>query len=171
MATQECRHWPMEHWFNKEHKTVTMLVCRDMTDIAKKQQVLLDKVTGGTNEPASTENFTSFLSVDRRLFGRIQEELTQAQSKLELKEQHMLKLTGTSITTTTRRNVTYHFNQERKEYIVMEHRAELINKDQPSMEDMETERGVEMVHQCRDVTIRECKYVTNKEEERDMKNI
>ena len=23
MATQECRHWPMEHWFDKRFKAVT----------------------------------------------------------------------------------------------------------------------------------------------------
>ena len=37
-------------------------------------------------------NFTSFLSVDKRLFGRLQEELTQAQSQLKLKEEQVVKL-------------------------------------------------------------------------------
>ena len=36
----------------------------------------------------------------------------------------------TSITTTARGNVT---NQERQEYILTGHKAELFNKDQPSM--------------------------------------
>ena len=60
----------MEHCFNEEYKAVAMQVCekdhcmlkcRDMTDIARKEQELLDKVIEGTNEPASTQNFTSFL--------------------------------------------------------------------------------------------------------------
>merc|ERR1712183_611828 len=38
------------------------------------------------------QSFTSFLSVDKRLFGRLQEELTQAQSELKLKEEQVLKL-------------------------------------------------------------------------------
>ena len=44
----------------------------------------------------------------------------------------------TSITTTARRNVTNHSSQKRMEYIVTEHRAKMINKDQPSMEDIIT---------------------------------
>merc|ERR1719385_202697 len=45
----------------------------------------------GINEEDS-QNFTSFLSVDKRLFGRLQEELTQAQSQLKLKEEQVVKL-------------------------------------------------------------------------------
>ena len=45
----------------------------------------------GINEEDS-QNFTSFLSVDKRLFGRLQEELTQAQSELKLKEEQVVKL-------------------------------------------------------------------------------
>ena len=33
-------------------------------------------------------------------------------------------------------DVTNLYNQEMREYIVTEHNAELINKDQPSMEDV-----------------------------------
>jgi len=45
-------------------------------------------------EPEGIEesDFTSFLSVDKRLFGRLQEELTQAQSELKLKEEQVMKL-------------------------------------------------------------------------------
>merc|ERR1719270_3205576 len=39
-----------------------------------------------------SQNFTSFLSVDKRLYGRLQEELTQAQSELKLKEEQVVKL-------------------------------------------------------------------------------
>ena len=46
----------------------------------------------GINESDSTQSFTSFLSVDKRLFGRLQEELTQAQSELKLKEVQVVKL-------------------------------------------------------------------------------
>jgi len=46
----------------------------------------------GINESDSQQSFTSFLSVDKRLFGRLQEELTQAQSELKLKEEQVLKL-------------------------------------------------------------------------------
>merc|ERR1711983_499272 len=45
----------------------------------------------GINEEDS-QNFTSFLSVDKRLYGRLQEELTQAQSELKLKEEQVVKL-------------------------------------------------------------------------------
>ena len=45
----------------------------------------------GINETDS-QNFTSFLSVDKRLFGRLQEELNQAQSELKLKEEQVIKL-------------------------------------------------------------------------------
>ena len=45
----------------------------------------------GINE-ADGPNFTSFLSVDKRLFGRLQEELNQAQSELKLKEEQVIKL-------------------------------------------------------------------------------
>ena len=45
----------------------------------------------GINEEDS-QNFTSFLSVDKRLYGRVQEELTQAQSELKLKEEQVVKL-------------------------------------------------------------------------------
>ena len=45
----------------------------------------------GINETDS-QNFNSFLSVDKRLFGRLQEELTQAQSQLKLKEEQVVKL-------------------------------------------------------------------------------
>jgi len=41
---------------------------------------------------SDSQSFTSFLSVDKRLFGRLQEELTQAQSELKLKEEQVLKL-------------------------------------------------------------------------------
>merc|ERR1712106_347147 len=46
----------------------------------------------GINESDSQQSFTSFLSVDKRLFGRLQEELTQAQSELKLKEEQVTKL-------------------------------------------------------------------------------
>ena len=68
---------PMVHQLGK-----TKTEERDMTDMTrdettqKLEQELLDKVTEGTNAPANTQNFTPFLSVDKRLFGRIQEELT-----------------------------------------------------------------------------------------------
>ena len=45
----------------------------------------------GINETDS-QNFTSFLSVDKRLFGRLQDELTQAQSQLKVKEEQVVKL-------------------------------------------------------------------------------
>ena len=35
------------------------------------------------------QNFTSFLSVDKTLFGRLQDELNQAQSQLKLKEEQL----------------------------------------------------------------------------------
>ena len=38
-----------------------------------------------------------------------------------------------SISTTARGNMTKNSNQERKEYFVTGHKAELINKDQPNM--------------------------------------
>ena len=44
----------------------------------------------------------------------------------------------TSITTTTRRNMTNNSRLKRMEYIVAEHMAKMINKDQPSMEDIVT---------------------------------
>merc|ERR1719159_557799 len=43
-------------------------------------------------DESDSQSFTSFLSVDKRLFGRLQEELTQAQSELKLKEEQVLKL-------------------------------------------------------------------------------
>jgi len=46
----------------------------------------------GTEEESQAIPFTSFLSVDKRLFGRLQEELTQAQSELKLKEEQVVKL-------------------------------------------------------------------------------
>ena len=46
----------------------------------------------GTCEEDSGQNFASFLSVDKRLFGRLQEELTHAQSELKLKEEQVVKL-------------------------------------------------------------------------------
>ena len=46
----------------------------------------------GINESDTTKSVTSFLSVDKRVFGRLQEELTQAQSELKLKEEQVLKL-------------------------------------------------------------------------------
>ena len=46
----------------------------------------------GINEEDQSQNCSSFTSVDRRLFGRLQEELTQAQSQLELKEEQIVKL-------------------------------------------------------------------------------
>jgi len=46
----------------------------------------------GIDEADSSQNYTSFLSVDKRLFGRLQEELTQAQSELKLKEEQVSKL-------------------------------------------------------------------------------
>ena len=46
----------------------------------------------GINEEDDSQTFTSFLSVDKRLFGRLQEELTQAQSQLKLKEEQVIKL-------------------------------------------------------------------------------
>ena len=45
----------------------------------------------GINETDS-QNFTSFLSVDKRLFGRLQDELNQAQSQLKVKEEQVVKL-------------------------------------------------------------------------------
>ena len=51
-----------------------------------------------------------------------------------------------SITTTTRRNVTNHSDQERKKYIVTEHKAKLINKEQLSMEDIITTNAGEDVN-------------------------
>jgi len=45
----------------------------------------------GLNETDS-QSYTSFLSVDKRLFGRLQEDLTQAQSELKLKEEQVVKL-------------------------------------------------------------------------------
>jgi hypothetical protein len=39
--------------------------------------------------------------------------------------------------------VTNLFNQEMREYIMTEHNAELINKDQPSMEDVITANASE----------------------------
>ena len=45
----------------------------------------------GINE-SDSQNFTSFLSVDKRLFGRLQDELTQAQSQLKVKEEQVVKL-------------------------------------------------------------------------------
>ena len=53
-------------------------------------------------------------------------------------EVQCMDVTRTSITTTARRNGTNHSNQEGTEYIVTGHKAELINKDQPSMEDIIT---------------------------------
>jgi hypothetical protein len=58
---------------------------RDMTNMVRMEPE-------GINESDSTQSFTSFLSVDKRLFGRLQEELTQAQSELKLKEEQVLKL-------------------------------------------------------------------------------
>jgi len=46
----------------------------------------------GINEEDQSQNCSSFTSVDRRLFGRLQAELTQAQSQLELKEEQIVKL-------------------------------------------------------------------------------
>ena len=46
----------------------------------------------GICEEDSGQNFASFLSVDKRLFGRLQEELTHAQSELKLKEEQVVKL-------------------------------------------------------------------------------
>ena len=46
----------------------------------------------GIDESDTTQSLTSFLSVDKRVFGRLQEELTQAQSELKLKEEQVLKL-------------------------------------------------------------------------------
>merc|ERR1719293_654839 len=46
----------------------------------------------GIDESDTTQSLTSFLSVDKRLFGRLQEELTQAQSQLKLKEEQVVKL-------------------------------------------------------------------------------
>merc|ERR1719309_1041487 len=46
----------------------------------------------GINESDSTQSLTSYLSVDKRLFGKLQEELTQAQSELKLKEEQVVKL-------------------------------------------------------------------------------
>jgi hypothetical protein len=37
----------------------------------------------------SAAGFSSFLSVDKRLFGRLQDELTAAQSELKLKEEEV----------------------------------------------------------------------------------
>ena len=45
----------------------------------------------GINE-SDGQNFTSFLSVDKRLFGRLQDELNQAQSQLKVKEEQVVKL-------------------------------------------------------------------------------
>ena len=47
----------------------------------------------GINEEDQSQNCASSLSsVDKRLFGRLQEELTQAQSQLKLKEEQVVKL-------------------------------------------------------------------------------
>ena len=46
----------------------------------------------GINEEDEGQDLASFLSVDKRLFGRLQEELTQAQSQLKLKEEQVVKL-------------------------------------------------------------------------------
>ena len=46
----------------------------------------------GINEEDQSQTCASFTSVDRRLFGRLQEELTQAQSQLRLKEEQVVKL-------------------------------------------------------------------------------
>ena len=48
----------------------------------------------GINEEDQSQNCASSLtlSVDKRLFGRLQEELTQAQSLLKLKEEQVVKL-------------------------------------------------------------------------------
>ena len=46
----------------------------------------------GINEEDEGQDLASFLSVDKRLFGRLQEELTQAQSQLRLKEEQVVKL-------------------------------------------------------------------------------
>ena len=46
----------------------------------------------GINEEDQSKNFASVTSVDKRLFGRLQEELTQAQSELKLKEEQVVKL-------------------------------------------------------------------------------
>ena len=51
--------------------------------------------TEGPKESDSTQYLTSFLSVNKRLFGRLQEEMTQAESKLKLKEEQVLKLPRT----------------------------------------------------------------------------
>ena len=45
----------------------------------------------GLNEEDS-QSYTSYLSVDKRLFGKLQEDLTQAQSELKLKEEQVVKL-------------------------------------------------------------------------------
>jgi len=57
---------------------------RDMTNIVRMEPEGIDE--------SDSQSFTSFLSVDKRLFGRLQEELTQAQSELKLKEEQVLKL-------------------------------------------------------------------------------
>jgi len=57
---------------------------RDMSNLVRMEPEGLDE--------SDTQSFTSFLSVDKRLFGRLQEELTQAQSELKLKEEQVLKL-------------------------------------------------------------------------------
>ena len=58
---------------------------RDMSNIVRLEPE-------GINESDSTQSLTSFLSVDKRVFGKLQEELTQAQSELKLKEEQVLKL-------------------------------------------------------------------------------
>jgi len=57
---------------------------KDMTKMVRMEPEGLDE--------SDSQSFTSFLSVDKRLFGRLQEELTQAQSELKLKEEQVLKL-------------------------------------------------------------------------------
>ena len=46
----------------------------------------------GINEEDEGQDLASFLSVDKRLFGRLQEELNQAQSQLKQKEEQVVKL-------------------------------------------------------------------------------
>ena len=61
---------------------------KDMTNMVRIE-------TEGTKEQHTKPHILSFLSVNKRLFGRLQEEMTQAQSKLKLKEEQVLKLPRT----------------------------------------------------------------------------
>jgi len=76
----------------EEGKGVTTDVSDNSLSSEKDMTNMVRMEPEGINESDSTQSFTSFLSVDKRLFGRLQEELTQAQSELKLKEEQVTKL-------------------------------------------------------------------------------